>query len=217
MEPLEQRERLERLEDGYRRHHRAHRHREFVFCGPERSALFREWVGGPGLRVVDLGCRYGALSRAYLEGNQVVGVDVEREALAEAARLGLETVWADLDEPLPFPDESFDRVVMGEVLEHLRFPAQAVAEARRVLRAGGALIGSVPNSYRLKSRLRFLLGRPPEFADDPTHLRIFRGEDVLALLEGLERPELRYVAGRLVALSPRLFANDIVFRAWKPL
>lgn len=208
--------RLERLEEGYRRHHRASRTRDFVFCGPERAALFREWVGGPGRRVLDLGCRYGALTRAYLAGNEVVGVDVDREALAEAAALGIATVWADLDEPLPFPDGSFDRVVMGEVLEHLRFPAQAVAEAGRVLRPGGAVIGSVPNSYRLKSRLRFLLGRPPEFADDPTHVRLFRGEDVLALLAGFERPELRYVAGRLVALSPRLFANDIAFRAWKP-
>ncbi len=166
--------------------------------------------------MLDLGCRYGALTRSYLQGNEVVGVDVDREALVEAAKLGVETVWADLDEPLPFPDESFDCVVLGEVLEHLRFPAEAVAEARRVLRPGGVLLGSVPNAYRLKSRLRFLLGRPPEFADDPTHLRIFRGEDVLALLAGLERPELRYVAGRLAWLWPRLLANDIVFRAWKP-
>ena len=208
--------RLEQLEEGYRRHHRDSRSPDFVFCQPERSALFAAWVGGPGRRVLDLGCRYGALTRAYLEGNEVVGVDVDREALAEAAKLGVEAVWADLDEPLPFPDESFDCVVLGEVLEPLRFPAQAVVEARRVLRPGGLLVGSVPNAYRLKSRLRFLLGRPPEFADDPTHLRIFRGEDLLALLAGFERPELRYVAGRLAFLSPRLFANDIVFRAWKP-
>jgi len=206
--------RLERLEEGYRRHHRESRSEDFVFCGPERSALFGEWVGGPGRRVLDLGCRYGALTRAYLEGNAVVGVDVDREALAEAAALGIETVWADLDEPLPFPGESFDCVVIGEVLEHLRFPEQAMAEARRVLRPGGLVVGSVPNAYRLKNRLRFLLGHPPE--SDPTHLRMFSPSRLLALLEGFERPQLRYIAGRLVPLWPRLFANDIVFRAWKP-
>jgi SAM-dependent methyltransferase len=207
---------LQRLEEGYRRHHRERRGAAFVFCGPERSALFSAWIGGPGRRVLDLGCRDGALSRAYLEGNQVVGVDADREALSRAAALGLETVWADLDEPLPFPDGSFDCAVLGEVLEHLRFPEQLVAETRRVLRAGGLLVGSVPNAYRLKSRLRFLLGRPPEFADDPTHLRIFHGRDLLALLDDFEAVELRYVAGRLVRLGPRLFANDIVFRARKP-
>ena len=208
--------RLEQIEEAYRRHHSQSRPDDFVFCGPERSILFREWVGGPGRRVLDLGCRSGALARAYLDGNEVVGVDVDRAALAEAAKLGLETLWADADEPLPFPDGSFDAVVAGELLEHLRFPDRALAEARRLLRPGGVLVCSVPNSYRLKSRLRFLLGRPPEFADDPTHLRIFAAADVLRLLAGFEEPELRYVAGRLAWLHPRLFANDIVFRARKP-
>lgn len=207
---------LEQLEEAYRRHHAESRTEEFVFCGPERMALFAEWVGGPGKRVLDLGCRYGALTRAYVEGNSVVGIDIDRAALAEAAKLGIETVWADADAPLPFPDESFHAVVVGELLEHLRFPERTIGEARRVLLPGGTLIGSVPNTYRLKSRLRFLAGRPPEFADDPTHLRIYSGADVLRLLAAFERPELRYVAGRLVPFWPRLFANDIVFRAWKP-
>ena len=121
-----------------------------------------------------------------------------------------------MDEPLAFPDASFDVVVAGELLEHVRFPERLVAEALRVLRPGGLLMGSVPNSYRLKSRLRFLAGRPPEFADDPTHLRMFAAADVRRLLAGLDGVELRYLAGRLVPLSPRLFANDIVFRGRKP-
>jgi hypothetical protein len=75
----------------------------------------------------------------------------------------------------------------------------------------------VPNSYRLKSRLRFLLGRPPEFADDPTHLHMFSGHDVRELLTTFEEVELRYIAGRLTWLSSRLFANDLAFRARKPV
>lgn len=207
--------RLEEIEAAYRRHHEERRPDDFVFCEPDRSALFRGWIG-QGKRVLDLGCRTGALARAYVDGNEVVGADVDREALVLAAEAGLETVWADLDEPLPFEDGSFDVVVAGELLEHLRFPERLVGEARRVLRPGGLFLGSVPNTYRLKSRLRFLLGRPPEFADDPTHLHMLSGADVLRLLGGFENAELRYVAGRLTPLSPRLFANDIVFRARKP-
>jgi SAM-dependent methyltransferase len=209
-------DRRERLEGTYRRHHEERRSPDFVFAGPERSALFRSLVGGPGRRVLDLGCRYGALTRAYAAGNDIVGVDVDREALAGAAALGIETVWADLDEPLPFPDADFDVVVAGEVLEHVRFPDRLLAEARRVLRPGGLLLGSVPNSYRLKSRLRFLLGRPPEFADDPTHLHMFSPGDLRGLLAGFEEPRLRFVAGRLTRLHPRLFGNDVVFSARKP-
>ena len=203
---------LERLDEAYREHHRERRPDDFVFCGPERSAAFREWVGR-GRRVLDLGCRSGALTQAYVEGNEVVGVDVDRAALAEAAKLGIETAWADVDERLPFPDGSFDVVVAGELLEHVRFPDALVAEVRRLLRPGGWFVGSVPNSYRLKSRLRFLAGRPPEFADDPTHLRMFGAADVRRLLTPFAEVELRHVAGRLVPLSPRLFGNDIVFRA----
>jgi len=206
--------RLEQIEQVYRAHHEARRPKDFVFCGPERLELFHHWVGTGG-RVLDVGCRFGALTRAYVEGNQVVGIDVDREALAEAATLGIEPIWADAAEPFPLEDESFDVVVLGELLEHLPMPDRTVAEARRVLRSGGRLVGSVPNAFRLKSRLVFLAGRPPE--SDPTHLHLFSPSAVRELLADFDQVQLRFVAGRLTRLQPRLFANDICFRGRKPL
>ena len=205
---------LDQLSDRYAEHNRSERGAGFVFARPEREALFRRYVGGPGRRVLDLGCRDGALTETFAAGNEVVGVDADREALAEAAKLGIETRWADLDQPLQFEDGSFDVVVAGELLEHLRDPHRLVGEIRRVLRPGGTFVASVPNAYRLKGRLLFLLGRPPE--NDPTHLQMFRRDDVRALLAGFEQPELHFVAGRLVPLHARLFANDIVFSGRKP-
>ena len=207
---------LEQASDRYREHHRTARSEDFVFAGPERAALFRRYVGGPGRRVLDLGCRYGALTRAYAAGNDVVGVDVDRDALEQAAALGIETRWADVEEPLPFDDESFDVVVGGELFEHLRDPAAVVAEARRILRPGGTLVGSVPNFYRLKNRFQFLLGRTPDFFDDPTHLHFFSPSELRALLAGFVDVELHFVAGRLTRVHPRLFGNDVVFSARKP-
>ncbi|TMK54792.1 MAG: class I SAM-dependent methyltransferase [Actinobacteria bacterium] len=206
--------RLEDLSDRYGEHHRERRSREFVYAGEERVRLFREYVGGPNRRVLDLGCRYGALTRAYAEGNEVTGVDVDREALAEAAKLGIDTKWADADEPLPFEGASFDVVVAGELLEHVRDPDGLVAEARRVLRPGGQFVASVPNAFRLKNRLRFLLGRKPE--DDPTHLHMFSPADVESLLRDFDEPRVHYIAGRFVPLHGALFANDIVFAGRKP-
>jgi SAM-dependent methyltransferase len=206
--------RLEDLSERYGEHHRAKRTHEFVFAGQGRVDLFRRYVGGPGRDVLDLGCRYGALTRTYSTGNHVVGVDVDREALAEAAKLGIDTRWADVDEPLPFEDESFDVVVAGELLEHVRDPTGVVAEARRVLRPGGDFVASVPNAFRLKNRLRFLLGRKPE--DDPTHLHMYSPADVDALLRGFDEPRVHFIAGRFVRLHGPLFANDIVFAGRKP-
>src|SRR6058998_1328936 len=200
---------LEQLSDRYAEHNRVERGAGFVFAGPERVELFRRYVGGPGRHVLDLGCRDGALTQAYAGENEIVGVDADREALAEAEKLGIETRWADLDDALPFENGSFDVVVAGELLEHLRDPRRLVDEARRVLRPGGTFVASVPNAYRLKNRLRFLVGRKVE--DDPTHLQLFSSDDVRALLTGFEDPQLHFIAGRLVPLHARLFANDIVF------
>lgn len=205
--------RLEELSERYGAHHRRERAPDFVFGGLERARLFAELVGGPGLDVLDLGCRYGALTRAYAAGNRVVGVDVDREALAEAAKLGIETRWADVEAPLPFPDEAFDVVVAGELLEHVAHPRRLVSEARRVLRGGGKLVGSVPNAYRLLNRLRFLAGLPPE--RDPTHLHMFTPRDVRALVGDFEDVDLRLISSRFLRLHPRLFANDIVFTGRK--
>jgi SAM-dependent methyltransferase len=206
---------LERLDEQYREHHRERRASgQFVFGGDERGRVFASLVGGPGRRVLDLGCRAGALTRFYVEGNDVVGVDVDSVALARAAELGIETVHADVEEPFPFPAESFDVVVAGELLEHLRSPERVVAEARRVLRPGGIFVGSVPNFFRLRNRLAFLAGRPLDH--DPTHLRIFAPRDVRTLMDGWSELELHFVASRFLKLSPTLFGHSIVFSARTP-
>jgi SAM-dependent methyltransferase len=201
------------LSERYEQHHRERRDEgDFVFV-PERIPLLVAAVGR-GKRVLDLGCRSGALTRHFLDGNTVVGLDVDPAALEKAAALGIEPVQANVEEPLPFEDASFDAVVAGELFEHLQFPDALVAEIRRVLRAGGVLAGSVPNAFRVQSRLRFLRGRPPE--DDPTHLRMFSPEAVRELLRDFDDVQLSFVGGRYARLGARLFARDLVFRARRP-
>ena len=196
------------LRERYEAHHRERRDKgDFVFV-PERIPLFRAAIGREK-RVLDLGCRSGALTRHILEGNEVVGLDVDQVALARAESLGIQPVVADVEEPLPFGDASFDAVVAGELLEHLRFPDAVVAEIRRVLRPGGVVVGSVPNAFRLQSRLRFLRGRAAE--DDPTHLHMFSPAAVRELLAGFEDVRLAFVGGRYRRLHPRLLARDLVF------
>ena len=200
------------LGERYEEHHRERRDEgDFVFV-PERIPLFLEAIGR-GRRVLDLGCRSGALTRHFLDGNSVVGLDVDAAALEKARALGIEPVHANVEDPLPFEDASFDAVVAGELLEHLQFPDALVTEVRRVLRAGGVLVGSVPNAFRVQSRLRFLRGKPPE--DDPTHLRLFSPDAMRALLEGFDDVRLDFVGGRYARVNRRLFARDLVFRATK--
>jgi SAM-dependent methyltransferase len=50
----------------------------------------------------------------------------------------------NVEDPLPFEEKSFDAVLIGEVLEHLREDATALSNLRRVLRDDGILVVSVP-------------------------------------------------------------------------
>jgi len=200
----------------------------FIYRVGERGPQFAAWIG-TGKRVLDLGCRDGSLTRYYVEGNIVVGVDIDQQALSLAHEwLGIATLWLDLNRSsLPFGDGSFDVVVAGEVLEHLIDPAFVVGEAHRVLVPGGMLIGSVPNSFHWRARLAFLAGRSIE---DPAHLHLFSRTKLLALLGGFQCVEVVPVGGiggrvfpvfpvwlsqPLVWNLPTLFANDLLFRAVK--
>jgi SAM-dependent methyltransferase len=100
----------------------------------------------PQSRVLEVGCGTGVLTRVLArrpEVAEVVGVDVAPTLLARARELaaGLANVeFAEGDaRALPFEDEGFDAVVFDSTLTHVPRPEEALAEAARVLRAGGRL------------------------------------------------------------------------------
>ncbi|MBN1419358.1 MAG: class I SAM-dependent methyltransferase [Planctomycetes bacterium] len=63
----------------------------------------------------------------------------------------------DIAHPSRLAGESFDALILSEVLEHIPDHAAAVRGAARILAPGGALILTTPNIHRLSSRLRFFL------------------------------------------------------------
>jgi SAM-dependent methyltransferase len=102
----------------------------------------------PGMCVLDAGCGPGTitrgLARAVLPGGRCIGVDAEASqidlarALAGAQEHGVAFETASIYR-LPFPDGTFDAVLSHALFEHLARPQEALAELRRVLRAGGVL------------------------------------------------------------------------------
>lgn len=105
----------------------------------------RRLLGGE--RVIDLGCGPGTitegLAAAVGETGQVIGLDSELSQL-HVAQTGLtstaRTRYAAASAyALPLPDNSVDMVFSHALFEHLSKPLSVLAEARRVLRAGGRL------------------------------------------------------------------------------
>jgi SAM-dependent methyltransferase len=99
----------------------------------------------PDTRLLDVGCG-GAWLGEHFES--YTGVDVSPEAVEAARTRGYEAVQIEPGAPLPFEDESFDGVVMKDVLEHAGDPVAVVDEVRRVLRAGGRVFASSPDAQR---------------------------------------------------------------------
>jgi ubiquinone/menaquinone biosynthesis C-methylase UbiE len=108
----------------------------------------------PGMRILDLACGPGTLSRrlaaAVAPDGQVTGVDLAPGMieLAQALRIpGARFEVMDI-EKLSFADESFDAVICGHGFQYASNLPQALSEARRVLQSEGRLTASVPLGSR---------------------------------------------------------------------
>jgi len=203
----------------YENHHERKCRYGFSYYERERGYIFSRWIG-KGKKILDLGCRDGYLTRYYVEGNSVIGVDIDKRALRKCSEtLGIEVMWLDINEGLPFSSNSFDVVVVGEVLEHVFSPDNLLKEIRRVLTSNGMLIGSTPNAFHFKNRIRFLIGMPPDTFVDETHIHHFSLRDIKSLLgRYFNDVTIIGIGGggcfrkSLIRVAPDLFAPDI---AWK--
>lgn len=94
---------------------------------------------GKGMRLLDVATGPGYVAAAASQrGASVIGVDFSAAMVAEASRQYPGVEFRDGDaEALPFPNGSFDAVVMNFGLLHLGSPEQAFIEAHRVLRTSG--------------------------------------------------------------------------------
>jgi SAM-dependent methyltransferase len=99
----------------------------------------------PETRLLDVGCGAAWLGEHF---DRYTGVDVSAEAVAAARARGLEVLQIEPDEALPFDDESFDGVVMKDVLEHVGDPVALVDDVLRVLCRGGKVFASSPDAQR---------------------------------------------------------------------
>ncbi len=116
---------------------------------------------GTGNRVLDVGCSSGYLARPLAErGNTIVGLELDAAAAREAEAYCEQVVVGDVETmELPLDRGSFDVVLCGDVVEHLRDPVSTLARLRPLLRPGGRLVLSTPNVANWAIRLSLLAGR----------------------------------------------------------
>jgi ubiquinone/menaquinone biosynthesis C-methylase UbiE len=102
----------------------------------------------PGLKVLEVGCGYGRFSKKLLEnGADLTAIDIDDYCIETLSKEHGEIFQKGDVGSLEFKDESFDRIVMFDVLHHVKGSERAIKEAYRVLKPSGYAIiweGSEP-------------------------------------------------------------------------
>ena len=205
------------LSNIYKSHHLENDRGGVSIMKDDRALLLKKHVG-QGKKVLDIGCRDGALTSSYHAGNEVLGIDIDDIALNKAKEsLGIETQNIDLNQDWELPKDSFDNVVAGEVLEHLYFPEKVIARAAEVLKDNGVFLGSVPNAFNLKNRIRLFFARKENTPlADPTHISHFAHNELKELLGKFFKEVEIIPVGRRAGLDklwPGMFSFDLFFVA----
>ena len=165
-----------------------------------RLDLIRRYVNLEGKRILDVGCGIGAyVSKFRNFSDDVYGVDVDEEKIHRASRTLPHVLPAEA-EALPFRDDSFDVILLHEVIEHVKSDRQTIREAMRCLRPGGDVVIFAPNrmypfethGFYVGNRFVFRLLPMINYAPDPIrnifchHVRVYTRRGIKKLFAGLD-------------------------------
>lgn len=172
--------------------------------------LMIELVGG-GKRVLEVGCATGYMSKILTEkGCRVVGVELDQDMASRAKEYCEDVIVGDiesLDLAETLGKGSFEVVVFGDVLEHLRDPKETLLRIRSLLVPEGFVVASIPNVAHGSVRLSLLQGRfdyqPLGLLDD-THLRFFTKDSIEKLFR-----DAGYVVVQMERTTAGVFESEI--------
>jgi 2-polyprenyl-3-methyl-5-hydroxy-6-metoxy-1,4-benzoquinol methylase len=160
---------------------------------------------GGGLEVLDIGCGSGSNSLALAcKGHRVHGIDVSEAAIERYRAHGFDGRVGDIENGLDYPDSRFDVVFCSEVIEHMTSPELLVGEIRRILRPGGLLVLSTPNSAFWLYRLLGVLGYTVAELQHPKHFQFFSRRSLLRLLESTGLRPKRILGRNMYCILPAL-------------
>lgn len=164
------------------------RYSEFIPGDIERINRIVEFAGS-GEKILDVGCGTGVIGEKLIsKGNKVYGIDLSRGAVKNAMKRGIKAKVHDILKELPYRDNSFDGIILGEIIEHVVDTDGFLQRVRKKLKKNGYVIITTPNLASFGRRLMLLLGMNPHIeyclrTDSAGHVRYFVKSTLFKLLE----------------------------------
>ena len=166
--------------------------------------------------VLDLGCGRGRhVLHMAQEGLRVSGLDNAPTALnltkqlLDEERLGANLVLADMRQPLPFRNNSFDAVLSTQVIHHalLATVIQTAQEIQRIIRKGGIILISVPARKAIEedapkhNEIEPNTFVPTSGDEEGLPHHLFTPDEFRGIFPGFEVIDLRVINDRIIALN----------------
>ena len=117
----------------------------------------------PSLRILEVGtAEFPFFLRSLYPDLDLTVFDVDDWALERFRQSRIPFFLHDLEREGELPEASFDLILFGEVLEHLKaIPQKVFQRLRKALKPGGRILLTTPNLLALGSRLKFACGINP--------------------------------------------------------
>lgn len=146
---------------------------------------------GQGKYILELGCAYGVMTKAFVEHghNRVFGIEYDAASAESAKPYCEELVVGDLEKmdlANVLGDRRFDVIVAADVLEHLRNPEAQLLELKKFLKPEGYIVLSIPNVAH-NGVIAELLNEDFRYREtgllDSSHLRFWGAQGMKRLLK----------------------------------
>lgn len=138
-------------------------------------------------KIIEIGCASGATLN-YLKSNgkasEIVGVDILDNLdykLDKYIQGNIENIH------LPYKNNYFDILLLGDVLEHLNDPWKTLKKLKMFVKTGGLIISSIPNIREFNTLFKIVIKGDFKYSEfgilDKTHLRFFCKKNIISLYE----------------------------------
>jgi len=166
-------------------------------------------------KVLEVGCNTGNLGHSLIlkKNCKVYGLDYSKKAIDIAKTRLTKAIVFDLETyKIPFEKETFDIIIFGDVLEHIRYPEIILTKFKKLLKKDGLVIASIPNVANINIRWNLFWGNwnyKSWVVLDHTHMRFFTKKTIKQLFNNQNY--------KIIKINSTPGANFIFLRHFKPL